>query len=253
MLFMRLLLFFALLLIHTTTWAQTVTFVVDGDTFITDTGIKVRLLSINAPERANDTHPAEPFADTATEFLSNLVLNKPVRLKTVANETHDRYGRLLAHVYLEDGTWVNAELLKAGLAHLYTFPKTAHTAQPLFTAEAEAYTAKKGVWSLPHFQHHQADTPIADKFIGGYAVVKGTVKHTAKVQDTIYLNFGTDWRNDFTVSIPKKAWRTFEQRGIATPEQYYNNKQLIVRGFIAPVNGPMITATHPEQLQTTEQ
>jgi endonuclease YncB( thermonuclease family) len=241
--------FLCFVLINLTSHADVVSFVIDGDTFITESGVKVRLLGINAPEKATDTYLAEPFSEEATELLKKLVLNKDVKLITHPQNTHDKYGRLLAYVYLQDGTWVNEALLKQGVVHIYTFPDTAHKTQRLFQAEHFARQSKLGIWQLERWQTHLASKPIADKYIGGFALVEGRVLHTAQVNDIVYLNFGTDWRNDFTVSIPKKYWKHFKRKGIDDIEQGYRSKHMIIRGFLKPVNGPMITASHPEQLQ----
>ena len=92
--------------------------IVDGDTFDTaickSSGVadRIRLLGINTPERGM------PYYKEATEFLSNLILDKAVVLKTETLPNRDRYGRLLRWVYLEDGTFVNGAIINAGMARL---------------------------------------------------------------------------------------------------------------------------------------
>mgnify|MGYP005840655051 FL=1 len=64
----------------------------------------------------------------------------------------------------------------------------------------------------------------------------------------IYLNYGENWRTDFTVEIPTEFLDLFSREGI-DPLKNYTNKNLLVRGRLKPVNGVLITATHPEQIR----
>lgn len=224
--------------------------VYDGDTFLTQTGKKVRLLNINTPETAKKHYPAEPFADEAKQALNKLVMGKEVSLKFAPNEKKDRYGRLLAHVYLDD-IWINKKLIADGMAHLYTFPESIEKEKvlQLMSAENSARKAQKGLWKDVRFKVLDASKPeqMSDWRIGKYQVVEGKVLKAIKIKDKVYLNFGEDWREDFTVEIPKKYWNNFN----SLPE-FYIGKNLRVRGVLKPVNGKLITATHPEQLEVLD-
>lgn len=116
-----------------------VTYVVDGDTLEIETGERVRLICIDTPEKGED------YYSDAKEFLEDLVLDKKVKLEKDISET-DRYGRLLRYIYLEDGTFVNEEIVKEGYAEAYWYnPDT--TLCPIIQ-DAEDYARKKdlGMW-----------------------------------------------------------------------------------------------------------
>ena len=85
--------------------------VLDGDTFRSINGEKVRLIGVNAPETNHPRKPIEYYGKEAREFSRRMLEGKEVRLEMDVQE-RDQYGRLLAYVYLEDSTFVNAELLK---------------------------------------------------------------------------------------------------------------------------------------------
>ena len=95
--------------------------VIDGDTFRLESGEKVRLMGIDAPETHHPRKPVEYFGKEATEFAKKMLEGKLVRLELDVQE-RDQYGRLLAYVYLEDSTFVNAELVKQGYAQVATYP-----------------------------------------------------------------------------------------------------------------------------------
>jgi micrococcal nuclease len=111
--------------------------VLDGDTVVLADGREVRYLGINAPEAG------EPFSTKARELNRRLVEGQPVRV--VPGPTRrDRYGRILGYVYA-GGRFVNAEILRAGFAHLFFFEPGAEEAA-LTAAEDAARRAGSGIW-----------------------------------------------------------------------------------------------------------
>lgn len=230
-------------------WAEqvTVAHIVDGDTFVTTTGQHVRLLDINTPEQARENTPAEPFAHQARQAAHTLLANQPVTLAFGPTRT-DRYQRLLAHVYLADGTWVNGALVEEGLAHVYSFPDNRPKTAELIVLENAARNQKRGLWQHPRWQVWPSTAAFPATSIGKFNLVEGTVTHTALIKGITYLNFGDDWRTDFTVEIRARDLPLFTAAGL-NPQQDYMGKTLRVRGVLKPVNGVLITATHPEQLE----
>lgn len=123
----------------------TVRWVADGDTIVLNDGRHVRYIGIDTPEVAHENHRAEPMGGAAKALNSELVLGRRIRLVT-DREKKDRYGRVLAYVYREDGLFVNAELLRRGFAHfLYRFPNTL-LAGELLADQREAMVQGRGIW-----------------------------------------------------------------------------------------------------------
>ena len=120
---------------------------VDGDTVLLSSGERVRYIGIDTPELHHPRKPVEPYAREAKEFNRRLVEGKTVRLEFDV-QRRDKYGRLLAYVFLEDGTFVNAELLKQGYAHLLTIPPDVKYTDLFVQLQREAREAKRGLWGL---------------------------------------------------------------------------------------------------------
>jgi endonuclease YncB( thermonuclease family) len=117
----------------------------DGDTVVLADGRRVRFIGINAPEVAHENSPAERFGPEAGDFNRKLVLKKKVRLEFDRNK-YDQYGRVLAYIFLQDGTFVNAELLKGGYAY-YVFRRPNKKYDPLLLrCQREAMSKKVGMW-----------------------------------------------------------------------------------------------------------
>lgn len=131
------------------TWYP-VTRVVDGDTFWVDDGsregLKIRLIGVDAPEPRNSGKKLRgPFGSESSGFLAQLLDGQMVRLEYDIVR-HDRYGRTLAYVYLEDGTFVNADLVKEGYATVMTIPPNVRYADEFLRLAERARKQKKGLW-----------------------------------------------------------------------------------------------------------
>lgn len=130
-----------------------VTHVIDGDTIRVSmgngTGGTVRLTGIDAPETVHPSRPIEPFARVASTMATELMLGKRVRLEQDGSQgIIDDYGRVLAYVWLENGTLVNEWLVRNGYARERTYhnrPCRYHNR--LVTAQAEARQAQRGIWA----------------------------------------------------------------------------------------------------------
>ena len=122
-----------------------VKWVIDGDTVVLVDGQKIRYIGINAPEIAHDDHDAEPFGEVSKRFNALLVNRKKVRLE-FDKERFDRYHRLLAYVFLENDSFVNAEILSNGYAYLLKHHPNVKYDSILLQSQRSAMSAKKGIW-----------------------------------------------------------------------------------------------------------
>jgi len=135
-----------------------VTRVVDGDTLQLETGERVRLIGIDTPEMhesnklyrdanrtGQDAKTIQKLGRRAYEFTRDLVEGKRVSLEFDV-EKRDKYKRLLAYVYLKDGTFVNAEIVKQGYASLMTIPPNVKYADLFLKLYQEARESNRGLW-----------------------------------------------------------------------------------------------------------
>ncbi len=120
---------------------------VDGDTLILDDRTKVRLIGVDTPETVKPDWPVERFGPEAHDFTSGHVAGRQVRLE-FDKERHDKYGRVLAYVYLKDW-FLNEELIRAGLGRAITNHPYSETMKRRFrSAQREAQQSKRGIWSV---------------------------------------------------------------------------------------------------------
>src|SRR5213080_4585388 len=123
--------------------------VVDGDTLLLQSGERVRLIGVDTPETKHPKKPVEYFGKEASAFTRRIVERKRVRLEfdqaNAARGHKDRYGRTLAYVFLEDGTLLNAEIIKQGYGHAYTQFPFSHL-EEFRQLEREAREQGRGLW-----------------------------------------------------------------------------------------------------------
>ncbi len=102
----------------------------------------MRYIGIDTPE----IYPQpEPFGWEAWQANHRLVEDKEIRLERDVSET-DKYGRLLRYVYV-DNTFINAELVRQGLARAKAYPPDTKYQTYLEKMEAEAREANRGMWA----------------------------------------------------------------------------------------------------------
>lgn len=220
--------------------------IVDGDTVVLDDGREVRLVGMQAPKLAlgRRNFIDWPLAGEARDALSAMVKGEDVQLY-FGGRREDRYGRLLAHLVLADGRWVQAAMVTEGLARVYSFPDNRSCVRELLHLETQARNENREIWSHPYYAILPADEPIRLlDHIDSFQLVEGSVKRAALVRGRLYLNFGDDWREDFTVTIAPKHVRQFSE-----DLEVYRDARIRVRGWIKSYNGPEIVVTHPEQIE----
>lgn len=118
--------------------------VIDGDTVILENGERVRLIGVDTTEKSHPLKLVEYFSNESTQFTKQLLEGKEVRLE-YDKEKRGKYGRLLAYIYLMDGTFVNAEIIKQGYGFAYTkYPFK--FIDSFISLEKEAENKKRGYW-----------------------------------------------------------------------------------------------------------
>ncbi len=209
--------------------------VMDPRTLELADGTTLRLSGIDSPETVSDE---------ALKVLGDLVADRPVSL-FYGETKSDRWRHAVAHVVLDDGTWLQAALLRQGLARVYSFSDNRIGVAEMLAIEAEARDAGRGLWSSWKTDvKSPAETP---QLLNSFQVVEGTVAEAANVRGRVYLNFGEDWRSDFTILVPPKVRRQFDRAEIDL--SVLQDKNVRVRGWVKRWNGPMIELTHAEQLE----
>ncbi len=218
--------------------------VMSGDTLRLADGRELKLAAVAAPQPAG----SDRLAEAARRLLASLAADKPLSLE-FDRRPRNRYGQLLAqaHVPGRDGreVWLQAALLEKGLARVRGLPENTRAWPELLAIEDAARREGRGLWAYHSFA--VIGPEAAARHVGSFQIVEGRVLSAAVVRKRGYLNFGEDWKTDFTVSLDRAALERFEESGLALAS--LEGRRLRVRGWLDFLNGPMIEIGYPEQIE----
>ena len=136
-----------------------ITRIVDGDTFdaiIDGKEERVRLILVDTPETVHPSKPVEPFGPEASEFAKQMLEGKEVHLELDVSE-RDRYGRVLAYVWIGDRMF-NEMLLEKGLARVAVFPPNVKYVDRFRQIEKEAQRKGIGIWSIEDYARQETSS-----------------------------------------------------------------------------------------------
>lgn len=199
----------------------------------------VRLAGIRLPNGEG----ASDLARQGREALAGLIEGREVQLDQTSL-TRDRYGRLVAQAQRQDGLWLQGALLENGLAQVQTRPGEVSRAAAMLAREQAARDAGLGLWAQAAFAPQPADR--VGRLVGSFQIVEGRVVRVAPTERFVYLNFGQDWRSDFTLRVPRETARSLRQAGVDLEQ--LAGRAIEVRGYLLEAGGPLIELSHPEQM-----
>ncbi|HEU5047993.1 MAG TPA: thermonuclease family protein [Rickettsiales bacterium] len=228
---------------------RTVKSVINGKSFITDSGETVRLAGIEAPNAQEANTPShhgrlgEPLGDEAKQTLSSLILSRKVRIQYAVAKP-DRHNRILAQVYDMQGHWIQGAMLEAGMAMTYSFTDTpSDVIEKMLAAEHKAQRKNIGLWANPYYR---IITPQETaEFINRFKLVEGKVVSINHYHGHIYINFSEYWKGNFAVFVSQKYASAFTDKYL----QSLTGSKVRVRGWIHYYHAPMMDITHPEQIE----
>jgi micrococcal nuclease len=228
-----------------------VTEISEGETLILGDGRTVRLANVVIPKRTRNAFGSEDRAELE-KLLTELLRSKKVELK-LDDQKRDRYGRLFAQVVAigdnNERIWVQERLVSAGLVRVVAVGTAHECVRDLLARENEAREGKRGLWKTGHLAVRPASESLLAGLLNSYEIVEGEVQNVAEIRGNTYVNFGRDWRRDFTIVVPEKVAKDFTQNGTKLALAELKGKSVRVRGWIKDYNGPSITIDQPEQME----
>jgi endonuclease YncB( thermonuclease family) len=199
-----------------------------------------------------------PVPEQTEIWLADWLEGRQLSL-TYSGLRRDRYDRALAHVsaVMPDGetgadgeapAWLQARLVAAGLARVMSHADNQAHAATLLRLEAEARRRRLGMWGDPEHAIRDTHPDARAQDIGSSQIVEGRVTDAVRLDSgRIYLNFGSDYRSDFTVRIDAADSQDFLDANLG-PEELLG-RRVRVRGWLVEENGPMIRLDHRARLE----
>ncbi len=260
---------FGLLLPNSSSLHAQIAKVDPNDPILIDTGKVIKILKSTVIELENNKAYALDniripiyYQQDAKEALKKLLLNKKVSVYTYPEDSKykdldesknkkkgikNRQGLQRTHVIREEGNvWVQDFLISNGLSWAFS---TIDSQKSMPTLKKLEYVARKndmGFWGA-HLYRVKNPREIKD-YINSYQIVEGYVLNVTKRRKSIYINFGNNWRTDFTIVFRKDSQKPFIKKYKKFDLANLKNLRVKIRGWIEESNGPMIELTHPEQM-----
>lgn len=222
--------------------------VLDGLTIVLKDKKIIRLSSIDIPDHAYpDGGTINLAAKAALEKLlpsGTEVLIYQTRQAKLGRT--NRLGQELAHlVKKDDGTWVNGALVENGYARAMPSDTNGEHTKTLYALEDKARAAKLLLWTDKGWPVLTPER--AGEGMGEYRIVQGTVQSAATVKNNLYLNFGKNWKEDFTIMLTPAIRRELARHGI--DPLALTHKTIRARGYIRDYNGPFMELENALRLE----
>ena len=221
----------------------------EGDRIVTMNNARVAMYGVRLV--GENTDPS--LYNDARQFIVKSLSGLPFSLEPDEFQSpgslHNRYGDLQARIITANGVWLQEALIANGYGW-WSAPPDYPLAfrQRLIMAEKKAAERKVGLWR--QFAVLDANQPPKQYWDGQFIIARGVVLDVYKGASTTYLNFGKDWRTDFTAAISSSARKKFEREDWKLAD--LKSKSITVRGLVRFYNGPYLELEFPEQLEIEE-
>ncbi len=216
---------------------------ISGDRFVADRQ-EFHLADILAPSAYALAGDGEPYFDTAKRSLDRLLTNASLTITDFGPLT--RWGaRVVTAKRVGEALTLQHQLVAMGAARVAPQSENLALIDQLLVVEQAARAARKGLWALPAYRVFDANK--AGRAIGGFHLIEGEVRRIAKVKSRFYINFGTDYKTDFTASAGSRGYRKWAGQGFDLTS--LADARLRIRGFVEAINGPSIELSHRRQLE----
>ncbi|MBI1216580.1 MAG: hypothetical protein GC185_12280 [Alphaproteobacteria bacterium] len=187
------------------------------------------------------------------EYLKKELVGKKVGIYADENDYAKQFddgAHKLGHVLTIDGTWVQADLVSQGLAWVDSSIDSRDLVEPLYKYEDAARKKKLGLWTDP--QYMMKDSQTIQNTYGSFQVFQGTVRSVAVSKDYIFINFGDNYKKDFSIVMKRDVCRLFNIMNHNLDPRIWQNRIIRIRGWVERHNGPMIRLNYPEQVEYPE-
>lgn len=221
--------------------AAKVKWVYDGDTLLLSDKRKIRIIGIDTPEVKHHRQSAEAYGSKAREALRELLKKHNYRvLLKYGKEKHDRYKRVLAHVFLPDKTNISSWLLERGFAKTLSIPPNLDLADCYKQSERVAQRQSLKIWRLKSHQLKSVDN-VSSRH-KGYVRLKGVVSRVKQGKSIVIELVDSDTQ----IKISKSNVPYFKKISLGR----LKDRVVIVSGVIKKRKRKRILyLSHPSQLE----
>ena len=214
-----------------------------GDQFTID-GVPYRIADVLAPSPYNLASDGEPYFEQSRQALSDLLRRENFDILEVGSQSRwrERFVRLLDRDTKEP---IAKKLLTAGGVRVNPQTDDHALIDDYLAYESDARAHKAGLWRLSGYQIFNALDSLPA--IGAFSLIEGIIREVSVRRSRVFMNFGDDFRDDFTISVLSGFARRLARDGFDL--EALAGARVRVRGFVNRINGPSIELRHRAQLE----
>lgn len=216
------LLLLAILLSPNISYADKLSRIINSSLVELESGKKVRLAAIITPYHLQ----LDKYELHAVDFLNVQLQGKDISLSEYSK---DRYGNIIADLFVGD-VYIQEQMVRMGLAAVYNKQTDDDNFLRINQAESLAHHEQLNIWQSNSLAVRNSDY-IMQGDAGKFAIISGIVKKVSVNKGVTYINFGDDWRSDFTAIVYKRNRKYLNDSFPLT------GKSLIVKGVLEKYNG----------------
>ena len=222
---------------------------------LTDRTISGKVASSGSLMKFQLENGTEAYFSEGLQIGSTMLSNAPIARKEVMLVVNkaanpDRYNRLPAHIIVDPNgraTWLQARLLAEGRSLLSGQYEKSPCMNSLIEIEAAARRSLTGNWKSSWVPVPATDVDILQTKAGEFSIVEGQVRSIGDRTKRLYLNFGQNWSQDFTVIVAKTGRNAF--KGNWERFRHLTDKKVRIRGILEINSGPLIRLVYEGQLE----
>lgn len=208
-------------------------------------GKEYHLADILAPNPHALGADAEPYFAAARAAFQTMLRDGEIAIDRAIDKT--RWGAAIVDARRAgDARTLQERVIEAGAARVAPQTDNLELIDRLLEAERAARDASRGLWRERAYRVF--DAASARGAIGGFHLVEGQVRRAAMARDRFYLNFGDDFRTDFTASARRAIYRRWRDDGFDLEQ--LDGAHVRIRGYVRDINGPSIELEHKRQVET---
>ncbi len=226
----------------------TVKWVYDGDSLLLTDKRKIRIIGIDTPETKHHRQKAQAYGAKAREALRALLKSHNYQISLqYGKERYDKYKRVLAHVYLPDGTNVSNWLLEQGYAKSLAFPPNIKLAHCYKKAEEIAQAQSLKIWRYKG--NKVRDAASLPHRVNGYVRLRGKVADIKWYRKSLTIKLESESKRHIQLKIKKRNLGYFTE---IDPDKLWN-KTIIVTGVLKNKKGRRtLYLNYPTQLKVAQ-
>lgn len=201
-------------------------------------------------ENGDQSYFSEGLQIGSPKLSITSLAKKEVMLVVNIVATPDRYNRLPAHIIVDPNgraTWLQARLLAEGQSILSGQYDKSACMNSLIEFEDAARLSLTGHWKSSWLPMRATDVETLQNSAGEFSLVEGKVRSIGDRTKRLYLNFGQNWSQDFTVIVAKTGRNAF--KGNWERFRHLADKKVRIRGMLEMNSGPLIRLVYEGQLE----